>query len=1452
MTATTDMHARPPTQALLADKPEVFQANLEDAPEQDHYTVHGVVLGDNDYTRGKYGLKKWVPEELEAAADSLEGREFALYHEDEAIAVGIVTRAGYQPGVGVLYEAEIDEYGVAKKLLLGQFEVSVEAQDPVAVDYEDNTGAAIMRGYTFTRLSAVEKGASPSNHTMSGPASSNPAVAALTADAVDQALGAIENGDPDSLSDLDIDLDDAATGALAEVSDLPPGTVVSWETSGDRRAYGVVESTISDGELTTEIEADATVSAPAALIRVYRPVDGDGGGADSTTPWYPATNDDDDPLFVGHKPDTLTVEDELPDGSDPGETSQAETDASDASDDPSESGGDADDAPNGPGAQAKAPMGVDKPTNGPERRADDPAQPGNVNTPTSIIDAVLAMSDVETTPPKTARKNAQKVLRWRDEHSDEIEGMTDVGWRRARQLADGDQLSPDVVGRMAQFARHAQNSGVADENVGKPWMDAGHVAWLGWGGDVGVNWAQRKVQQLNNAAESSFEGVHTPQFGAAASEHDDALPAPQIAVDRDGIQVVDDEGEPLTGDGEADAAASDEAAAADTEGESDASDASDDQTPAAEGGAEAAAESDPHTDPETAALAVSIHDPTWSGTTTTASSDGWSRPALGDFDTDDLGEVAGAFLASETGFPPENYTDLILPVVTPDGELSLPGLRASASRLPQAESVTEDERATLKTKIANLANDNFDAADFDTELAALVADALFDGEPIDAGEYAETDGAHSDTIAEALGIPHAEVTSWPAERLQYYSERLDLSDPGIGAANDADENSAGSETAAASAAADDATDGTAAAATPEAAAGSSTGNDASPARDDAGSGGAEAADDSGSIAEDEAERTMTDEQHSGFHTLALGAAETDEDADETPDGKTIVENVAGLSGVSAYLSDAAGGDDLLVVIDPPNVEDDLDASLTEALADTPYETALGEGFTWRDDAVPASLAYSSPALAASAARDAAALEATEGEGDVGSTPETPESETGAGDDADADAGESTGADGDSNASSDESEADGGSAAEQAAAEKGDGDGDDGTGDGEAEAEAEGDGDGEDGTGPAEANEESSAGDSSPETDETETTMGDDNTDTSDEEQNAQSDEQQSQENGNGDNGDTRENAGGGGESVDSNAGTSDAEAKQREKNDGDNDDDETAAGEAGGSPNAHEGTMAIDLDGKVVIDADRHSTLEEAESRVDELESENTTLRSELDDAKKEIGVVRDVYVGALTEHGPHDFDFYEGIPLRKLRTALGSTLGFDADAADGAGLEADDDGENGDEGENATEEDGENAAAEDDGVEDASAALRRSLDARQPSDGSDEGQRQQVAQQQPAQGAQGGQAALGGGPGQRAGQWSQTQQQPAQGAQGGAGQQQQSPAMPETGDTAPQQDGTQAALAEANRISGNVLAAGDIREMREADRSPAEQILTKYDVDATQHDSEAALRAALTDARSN
>lgn len=101
--------------------------------------------------------------------------------------------------------------------------------------------------------------------------------------------------------------------------------------------------------------------------------------------------------------------------------------------------------------------------------------------------------------PQTASNNAKRMIEWREKYGrDVVQGGTEVGWRRANQLANREPLSLDVVSRMAQFNRHRENATIDPQYKGEPWKDRGYVAWNLWGGTAGVDWAIRTMEKLNN------------------------------------------------------------------------------------------------------------------------------------------------------------------------------------------------------------------------------------------------------------------------------------------------------------------------------------------------------------------------------------------------------------------------------------------------------------------------------------------------------------------------------------------------------------------------------------------------------------------------------------------------------------------------------------------------------------------------------------------------------------------------------------------------------------------------------------------------------------------------------------------------------------------------------------------------------------------------------------------
>ena len=93
--------------------------------------------------------------------------------------------------------------------------------------------------------------------------------------------------------------------------------------------------------------------------------------------------------------------------------------------------------------------------------------------------------------PKAASENAKIALRYAEENGWGDCG-TPVGKQRANQLAKGEAISRDTIARMAAFERHRQNS---NKELGD---GCGRLMWLAWGGDEGIEWASRKLKQIDD------------------------------------------------------------------------------------------------------------------------------------------------------------------------------------------------------------------------------------------------------------------------------------------------------------------------------------------------------------------------------------------------------------------------------------------------------------------------------------------------------------------------------------------------------------------------------------------------------------------------------------------------------------------------------------------------------------------------------------------------------------------------------------------------------------------------------------------------------------------------------------------------------------------------------------------------------------------------------------------
>ena len=129
--------------------------------------------------------------------------------------------------------------------------------------------------------------------------------------------------------------------------------------------------------------------------------------------------------------------------------------------------------------------------------------PGNpFDMPADDIKSLAyGMADLEVKadghkPTAEMARNAERALEWRKEYG---RGMTQTGVARARDISNRANLSIDTVNRMVSFfARHGVNRDKhfdAKEPDGGP--TAWRVAWDGWGGDAGRDWARRIADQAD-------------------------------------------------------------------------------------------------------------------------------------------------------------------------------------------------------------------------------------------------------------------------------------------------------------------------------------------------------------------------------------------------------------------------------------------------------------------------------------------------------------------------------------------------------------------------------------------------------------------------------------------------------------------------------------------------------------------------------------------------------------------------------------------------------------------------------------------------------------------------------------------------------------------------------------------------------------------------------------------
>ena len=145
-------------------------------------------------------------------------------------------------------------------------------------------------------------------------------------------------------------------------------------------------------------------------------------------------------------------------------------------------------------------------------------------------------------PPQGVQDAAQRALDWIAEGL-AGDGFTDVGRARASQLANGEPVSRETIGRMANyFGRHASDRDAEGFNSGEEgYPTPGRVAWDAWGGDPGRTWSTGIIdaeeassmdrgEHLMDAYHRTDDGVTVPDrevrhvFHLELRQTDDGMP----------------------------------------------------------------------------------------------------------------------------------------------------------------------------------------------------------------------------------------------------------------------------------------------------------------------------------------------------------------------------------------------------------------------------------------------------------------------------------------------------------------------------------------------------------------------------------------------------------------------------------------------------------------------------------------------------------------------------------------------------------------------------------------------------------------------------------------------------------------------------------------------------------------------------------------------------------------
>jgi hypothetical protein len=200
----------------------------EDFSSEPPYKIHGVVIPENTVLNGGQGVDHYFPPDkakeaakvMQKQIDSENERVHLVsgFHEIEGQAdpdeiVGELTAAGYEKGVGVVFEAETIDEGVAQRISQNYVDVSPTVARGLG-EFNESMGAQEVDKVTGFRDVAIV--ANGQNGVDVSPGS-NPAVTALSLDALSRGFDVLQS---DGKTVAGVTFTDTSSGELDE-SEIP-------------------------------------------------------------------------------------------------------------------------------------------------------------------------------------------------------------------------------------------------------------------------------------------------------------------------------------------------------------------------------------------------------------------------------------------------------------------------------------------------------------------------------------------------------------------------------------------------------------------------------------------------------------------------------------------------------------------------------------------------------------------------------------------------------------------------------------------------------------------------------------------------------------------------------------------------------------------------------------------------------------------------------------------------------------------------------------------------------------------------------------------------------------------------------------------------------------------------------------------------------------------------------